>query len=210
MLKVVGYQKTYHDVLVLSIPDLFLKTGIYWLKGTNGSGKSTLLRSLAGILHFEGSVYLNQGISLKKDPLSYRKMVNFSPAEPVYPEFVTGMEMIKMFATAKSAKENQAQGYIEQMNMSSYMNQELGSYSSGMLKKLSLLLAFLGNPSLILLDEPLITIDKESLQILYSWIVEKHETDDCSFIIASHQYLDRNALSVSNELSIADRTITLT
>lgn len=207
MLKLLGYQKIYYDVPVLSIPDLFLKTGIYWLKGTNGSGKSTLLKSLAGILHFNGNVYLNQGISLKKDALSYRKMVNFSPAEPVYPEFLTGMEMIKMFATAKSAKENQEQAYIEQMNMSSYINQELGSYSSGMLKKLSLLLAFLGNPSLILLDEPLITVDKESLQILYSWIAEKHEKYNCSFIIASHQYPDKNALSITHELSIADQAI---
>ncbi|MFP5080069.1 ATP-binding cassette domain-containing protein [Pedobacter sp. JCM 36344] len=207
MLRILDYHKKYQNLPVLTVPELNLPNGIFSLKGTNGSGKSTLLKSLAGILHFHGNVLLNEKFSLKKDAIAYRTRVNFAPAEPIYPEFLTGYEMVKMFASAKSSHSNQAEKYISEMMMGSYIDDELGSYSSGMLKKLSLVLAFLGHPLLILLDEPLITIDTESLQILYSWIKERHQVEGCSFIIASHQILEAERLKITAGLIVSDQTV---
>jgi ABC-2 type transport system ATP-binding protein len=209
MLKVIDYQKKYHGVTVLSIAELHLPMGIYWLKGANGSGKSTLLKSLAGILHFQGNVFLQEHISLKGKALNYRRQVNFAPADPIYPDFLNGMEMISMFVAAKGGQTNQVEKYVAEMNMGSYINHELGSYSSGMLKKLSLVLAFLGSPLLILLDEPLITIDRESLKVLYRWIMEKNKEENCGFIIASHQELSSTDLEIASELLVEDQLIKL-
>jgi ABC-2 type transport system ATP-binding protein len=207
MLRISDYRKKYQDSLVLTIPDLHLPNGIFWLKGTNGSGKSTLLKSLAGILHFDGNVILNEQISLKKDAIAYRTFVNFAPADPIYPDFLSGKEMIKMFASAKSGSMQQAEQYLSVMDMNSYIKDELGSYSSGMLKKLSLVLAFLGHPRLILLDEPLITVDADSLKVLFSWIKEKHEKDNCSFIIASHQLIADKELEITSILGVQNQIV---
>ena len=76
-----------------------------------------------------------------------------------------------------------------------------------MLKKLSLVLAFLGRPKLILLDEPLITIDTESLKILYNWIRQQHTENGVSFLLSSHQALDEAERLGAGELLVEEQTL---
>ncbi|WP_345955624.1 ABC transporter ATP-binding protein [Mucilaginibacter sp. PAMB04168] len=205
MLRFNNFQKSYGIYPALSISDFTVDAGIYWIKGVNGSGKSTLLKSVAGILSFQGDVFLN-GISIKKQPVEYRKLVNFAEAEPLFPEFLTGRELIDLFAGAKDAPAGQEQHYLDTMGMGSYVHKPVGTYSSGMLKKLSLLLAFLGKPKLILLDEPLITIDTAALNILYQWITEHHQQYGTSFLLSSHQILD-SAILPAQVLQIENQTL---
>ena len=82
----------------------------------------------------------------------------------------------------------------------------MGTYSSGMLKKLSLVLAFIGHPKLILLDEPLVTIDKESVPILYS-LVKKYSDEGVSFIFTSHQAFEATNLSPIKELEVKNNQV---
>lgn len=201
MLRFHNFFKSYSSRKIVEIGELELSNGIYWLKGINGSGKSTLLKSICGFLHFDGEIFLNE-VNLKRDGVDYRKKINFADAEPIYPEFLTGNEMIKLFLKAKSGSIIQAEYYINSMDMGNYLNNPLGTYSSGMLKKLSLVLAFLGNPTLICLDEPLITIDTDSLSVLYQWIKDKHEKENTGFILSSHQPFDLSILNNAITLSL--------
>ncbi len=205
MLQLADFEKSYNHAPVLHIPQLEIGPGIYWIKGANGSGKSTLLKAIAGIIDFSGDILLNN-TSIKKQAVDYRRQVNFAEAEPVFPEFLTGREMLALFMTAKQAPAGQADAYLESMQMQAYLDQPLGAYSSGMLKKLSLLLAFVGTPRLILLDEPLITLDTASLAILYDWIKERQQTQGTSFLLSSHQPLEQNTLTISGTLHVADKT----
>jgi ABC-2 type transport system ATP-binding protein len=207
MLQFIKFKKLYGGFPALKVDELSVNPGIYWIKGVNGSGKSTLLKSIAGILSFEGDILLNNSISIKKQPVAYRKLVNFAEAEPIFPEFLTGKEMIALFAQAKDALAGQEQHYIETMHMQAYVNRPVGTYSSGMLKKLSLVLAFMGKPKLILLDEPLITIDTTSLKILNSWIAERYNQEGTSFLLSSHQALEDAELPVAHELLVEDQTL---
>lgn len=207
MLKFQNFTKSYGSYPALKIENLQLQAGIYWIKGINGSGKSTLLKSIAGILAFDGDILIDNSISIKKQPVAYRKLVNFAEAEPVFPDFLTGSEMIALFADAKDAPTGQEEHYINSMGMQSFVERPVGTYSSGMMKKLSLLLAFLGKPKLILLDEPLITIDTASLARLNTWIRERHEQEGTSFLLSSHQILEDGSLPVSGELLVEDQTL---
>jgi ABC-2 type transport system ATP-binding protein len=201
------FQKYYGSIQVLGIEDVVIDPGIYWLKGVNGSGKSTLLKAIAGILFFNGDIVLYKTLSQKKHPVEYRKVVNFAEAEPIYPEFLTGREMINVFTSAKNAPSDQFEYYIESMNMGLYIDQPVKSYSSGMLKKLSLVLAFLGHPKIILLDEPLITLDSDSLKVLYTWISMKFHRNGTTFILSSHQALEEERLPSANILLVESRTL---
>jgi len=207
MLQFTEFQKSYGSFTVLRIDTLSIKPGIFWIKGVNGSGKSTLLKAIAGIISFDGDIVLDQNISLKKHPIAYRRLVNFAEAEPIFPEFLTGMEMIKLFISAKEAPPGQDKYFIETMKMNDYINEPLGTYSTGMLKKLSIVLAFMGNPKIILLDEPLITLDIESLKILYKWIDEKHRQEKVSFFLSSHQPLELGEWNIANELLVEQQTV---
>jgi len=206
MLQFNNFRKSYGLHPILQIENLTIQPDIYWIKGVNGSGKSTLLKSIGGFLFFDGEILLNN-VSVKKNDVAYRKMVNFADAEPVYPEFLTGWEMIALFAKAKQAPPGQELHLIESMKMEHYLSNAIGSYSSGMLKKLSLVLAFLGKPNVILLDEPLITIDAESLAILYQWILKKHEEEHTTFLLSSHQPLNEELLAKAQVLLVDKQTL---
>ncbi|WP_293306039.1 ABC transporter ATP-binding protein [Pedobacter sp. UBA5917] len=202
------FEKSYFDHLVLKIDNVKIPEGIFWIKGSNGIGKSTLLKAIAGILSFKGDIAIGT-VYLKNHGVAYRKLVNFAAAEPLFPEFLSGSEMIALFAKAKGADAGQVETLVNEIGMKGYINNPLGSYSSGMLKKLSLVLAFLGKPKLILLDEPLNTIDAESLDILYHWVNERYEKERTSFLLSSHQPLDVLKLSGLKEISIEDKKLTL-
>ena len=207
MLRFLQFEKRYGNFPALNISELTILPGIYWIKGINGSGKSTLLKSIAGILSFKGDIILNNSISINKQPVAYRKLVNFAEAEPLFPEFLSGKEMISLFADAKGAPAGQEEELIESMLMNNYIDRPVGSYSSGMMKKLSLLLAFLGQPDIILLDEPLITIDTASLKVLYNWMAERHKEQGTSFLLTSHQPLDPAELPAATELLVENQTL---
>ncbi|MEM9328130.1 MAG: ABC transporter ATP-binding protein [Bacteroidota bacterium] len=208
MIELKQVRKSYGLNGVLDIEYFKLSTGIFWVSGKNGSGKSTLLKIMAGILAFEGDVLLDETLSVKRNPIKFRRLVNFAEAEPVFPGFLTGQDLIKLFSSAKSAPKAQEKYFIEKMNMSDYLRDPIGTYSSGMLKKLSLALAFLGKPRLILLDEPLTTIDSDSLEALYGVIGDLHMEGNVTFILASHQHVERSLLS-TKKILLKDRRLVI-
>lgn len=208
MLRFSNFSKSYNGHRVLNIDDLSVEPGIYWLKGANGTGKTTLLKSIAGILHFEGNIVFRDSITLKKHPREFRSHVNFAEAEPVYPRFLTGAEMIDLYKTAKKGTTAQCDFFIESMGMTSYIDDQLGTYSTGMLKKLSLVLALMGNCEVVLLDEPLITLDTGSVDILYRWIADRHTKQSTTFLLSSHQPLEIRGDSPIKQLVVKDQTLT--
>lgn len=207
MLTLHNFSKQYGSTPILQIPTLDLTPGIHWIQGKNGSGKSTLLKILAGLLHFKGTVTLENTIDLKKHPMNYRRLVNFAESEPAFPAFFTGWDMIKLFTNAKKASQEQLSRYINGFHMQDYLGDPLAAYSAGMIKKLSLVLAFLGNPKLILLDEPFITLDNNALNVLAQWMKESYEQKEVNFIITSHQTIPI-AIPIHHTFILANRTLT--
>ncbi len=184
MLSIQSYQKSYGQHLVLSIENLQLHHGIYWIKGENGSGKSTLFKSIAGILSFSGAICFDS-FNLQKQPVSYRAIVNYTEAEPQFPLHLSLKDLIHYVARAKKASNVQQDELIETFAVQHYMHQPFRTYSSGMLKKSGLLLSFLGPAQLILLDEPFITIDQNTMENLTRLILDYHKNGS-QFLVASH------------------------
>lgn len=206
MITISGFEKSYQGRLALKVPLLALPGGVYWLRGANGSGKSTLLKAMAGLLDFKGHIVLQEKVDLKKQDVAYRRRVNFAEAEPVFPEFLTGREMVNLFAAAKQAPATQPRAYLDSIGLAPDLERPVGAYSSGMVKKLSLSLAFLGQPDWILLDEPLITMDAAALQVLYRWIAERRAAG-VHFMLSSHQALDAVSLPGLQTLLVEDKTV---
>ncbi|SIN66013.1 ABC transporter ATP-binding protein [Algoriphagus halophilus] len=183
MLIIENFQKTYDSGFHMEIDFLCFDKGIHLIKGKNGSGKSTLLKAIAGIHSFQGDIVL-ENISQKKQPIPYRKLVNYSEAEPQFPDFLSLDELILFTSTVTPFNPNQVTELKEILGIGEYASQPIASYSSGMLKKTGLMLAFLGNPQLIILDEPFTTIDLDTQKSLQKLIL--HRLEECSFLITSH------------------------
>lgn len=184
MLEIKSFYKSYSTGFELSLPDLNLESGIHLIKGANGSGKSTLLKAIAGIHDFDGDIKIN-GVSIKKAPVNYRKLVNFTEAEPIFPSFLSLDELISFTAKTIHANAQQIGELKEKLDIGEYSQNPISSYSSGMLKKSALLLAFLGNPKLIILDEPFTTIDLATQKELKQLVLSKLE-NGISFLLTSH------------------------
>jgi ABC-2 type transport system ATP-binding protein len=162
---------------------------------------------LAGLIPFKGDIQLD-GINLRYDPVSYRSLVNFAEAEPLYPDFITGNELVLFYQEIRKAASVQIDMLINLFKMHHFLKSPIGTYSSGMVKKLSLLLAFIGKPSLLLLDEPLAMLDEGSVHILPELINAYHKEFKTGFIFSSHQPINLFSLTV-NQILITDRSLQL-
>jgi ABC-2 type transport system ATP-binding protein len=185
MLSFQQVKKSYGDQLVIDVPSLTLDKGIYWLKGHNGSGKTTLLKMIAGLIPFRGD-FLYESLSLKQDPVAFRRKIGWSEAEPLFPEFITGEELIRLYAGVRKAEQQQISDLLSLFRMNAYVQNAVRTYSSGMQKKLAIVLALIGDPSLILLDEPLITLDAESSEKLIVLVNEWYVERGINFLLSSH------------------------
>lgn len=184
MLRILNYKKAYGSAPVLQIENLQLPSGIYWLKGENGAGKTTLLKSIAGLIPFDGTIEVD-GISLRRQRMLYTKSVSFAEAEPVYPSFLTGTDLLRFYLRAKGGNEARIDEMAKAFG-TTYLSNKIVTYSSGMLKKLSLLLAFVGEPKLVLLDEPFITLDAKAVETLQQYIYFAGN-NGVTFLLSSHQ-----------------------
>jgi ABC-2 type transport system ATP-binding protein len=208
MLSVSNFAKSYAGKLIIQLPKWELPVGIHWLKGSNGSGKTTLFKSIAGMLPYDGQIVLNNEFDCKKHPVAYRMRVNYSEAEPLFPEFLSAWELIQWVGKAKKAPTDQITTLVDAFAIRDFMKTPVGTYSSGMLKKTSLIMGFLGNPCLILLDEPLITLDQAATQTV-ARLVSEHSQQGVSFLLSSHQDFSLAALPIHSTWQVANQTLIL-
>ena len=134
------------------------------------------------------------------------KLVNYAEAEPLYPSFLTAKDLVELYCETKGGSLAEAKDLLTQLTIFDAYQQPLGSYSSGMIKKVSLALAFIGRPQIILLDEPLITIDVNTINTVCSMINSKH-TEGATFIISSHQTVYDSQLRFTETLAAHNKTI---
>jgi ABC-2 type transport system ATP-binding protein len=206
MLKVKNFSKSYNNHTIVAVENLVIPEGIHWFKGINGSGKSTFFRAVAGILPFDGEIIFND-LDIRKEAIAYRMAVNMSEADPLYPDYLTAYDLLSFIAESKKAAQSQLNDLAEKLGVDVYWKTPIGTYSSGMLKKVSLLSAFLGSPKLIMLDEPLITIDDRSVQIVYE-LVKHYAEQGVNFFLSSHQDFRLEKLDIRNTYLVNNQTIT--
>lgn len=207
MIQLRSIRKSYGSHTVVEVSHYQLNNGIYWLKGINGSGKTTLMKLIAGLLPFEGDVVIDDTISIKKNRSGYLQLVNYAEAEPLYPPFLSGNDLLQLFAKTKQAPKEQSDELVNALQVSSFIQNPLGTYSSGMMKKISLLLAFIGQPKLIMLDEPLVTIDDKTVPTINNLIRDYHEKNGVTFLLTSHQAFESSAFPITHQLQMENNTV---
>jgi len=164
-LQIRGVAKTYpNGVHALKDVSLTIPTGMYGLLGPNGAGKSTLMRILATLQDADsGSVSLGDvDVLAQKDEV--RKTLGYLPQEfGVYPN-VSAEALLDHFALLKGIASRAARGdvveaLLHQVNLWEARKQKLGGYSGGMRQRFGVAVALLGDPKLVIVDEPTAGLD---------------------------------------------------
>ncbi len=148
--------KDYGNNLVLDDVSFTFESGkIYGLLGRNGSGKTTFFNCLDGLINYKKGKFYIDDIQINSND------IGFVLTSPMLPEFLTGYEFIKTYMEINKIEEKNK--IDEYFNMVSFAKEDqdklIKDYSSGMKNKIQILMCIISKPKIILLDEPLTSID---------------------------------------------------
>jgi len=164
-LRITNISKKYpNGVQALKDVTLTIPNGMYGLLGPNGAGKSTLMRTLATLQDpDEGSIRLGE-IDVLEQRDEVRKTLGYLPQEfGVYPK-ASAEKLLDHFAilkgiTRRGERKNVVEALLRQTNLWDARKQKLGGYSGGMRQRFGVAVALLGNPKLMIVDEPTAGLD---------------------------------------------------
>ena len=184
MIAIEHLYKKFGKVEVLKDLNLTIKSGgIFAVLGPNGSGKTTLIKSILGIvIPNEGSIHIEGGTILGKH--EYRNEIDYLPQIANFPSNLTVKELIKMIKNLRSKPTSDA-ALIELFGLKQFLDQKLGNLSGGTRQKVNLVLTFMFNSPLIILDEPTTGLDPISL-IHLKEIIQKEKEKGKTILITSH------------------------
>ena len=153
-----------NGVQALDDVSLAIGSGMFGLLGPNGAGKSTLMRILATLQEADDGKVSLDGIDILRDKDALRRALGYLPQEfGLYPK-VTALEMLDHFANLKgvaSGRRSLVEALLRQTNLWDARNQRLGTFSGGMKQRFEIAQALIGNPKLIIVDEPTAGLDPE-------------------------------------------------
>lgn len=164
MIEIQNVHKRFKAVHALNNINLKLEPGLFGLLGPNGAGKSTLMRTLATLQEpDEGTITLN-GTDIVKNPDSMRRVLGYLPQDfGVYPR-ISGEDLLDHIAVLKglhNKKERREQvlALLEQVNLTKHKSAAVAGYSGGMRQRFGVAQAMLGNPKVLIVDEPTAGLD---------------------------------------------------
>ncbi len=144
--------------------------------GRNGSGKSTLLRIIAGLLTpRSGLVTLTCNGSTSSDPEWRRRNSGYSaPGFAIYDE-LTVEELIAFHSDCRGIDRASVASLLEESGFAKHAAVRVGALSSGMVQRLKLILAFAGEPAMVILDEPSTNLDQHGIEMLQRWVARAQQ-----------------------------------
>jgi len=183
-----GLSKWYGLVLGLNNVTIGTKGGITGLLGPNGAGKSTFLKLVAGqILPSQGYVWVLGEPVWNNYPL--RKKIGYCPEQDAFYHWMTGFQFVKYLARLHGMKNDEAEKAakkaIKMVEMTKDMNRKIEGYSKGMRQRIKVAQAFVHDPQLILLDEPLAGTDPVG-RVKIMEVIQDLEKEGKDIVVSSH------------------------
>lgn len=153
-----------------------LTPGIYGILGPNGAGKSTLMNLIVdNIPRTSGSILYN-GTEILKPGKDFRKQIGYMPQQQGMYDYFTARRFLYYMADLKDMKKRKAteemERYLAMVGLQSCADRHIGGYSGGMRQRLLFAAAMLGNPAILILDEPTAGLDPEERIRLRNYISE--------------------------------------
>lgn len=173
MISLTGVSKTYSKGGKPAVDniDLFVNDGeIFGFIGPNGAGKSTTIKMIVGIHEpTEGTVIIN-GEDITENPVEAKKHIGYVPDNPDVYERLTGLEYINfiadIFDVPQDIRQERIKKYAEMFEMADKLGNQMKTYSHGMRQKIVVISTLVHDPSVWVLDEPMVGLDPRASHIL--------------------------------------------
>ena len=173
MIEIKNVSKSYNKGTVKAVDGLNLtvnKGEIFGFLGPNGAGKTTTIKMIVGLLNpDEGSIITN-GLDMKNNMIQAKSQIGYVPDNPNLYERLTGTEYLNFMADVYQVSIEQRKinisKYLEMFDLKDAASDLIKSYSHGMKQKIALMGALIHNPTLWILDEPMVGLDPKSAHLL--------------------------------------------
>ena len=180
--------KTYHQFKALDDISITLKTGhIYGFIGENGAGKTTLMKALAGLLYPTSGTFSLFG---KNKPSDIRKMRQYIgstiEAPALYPEYSAYRNLELQRILIGNPDKGICDKLLKMTGLSEVRDKKVRKFSMGMKQRLSIAMALIGKPRLLILDEPINGLDPKNISELRGLLKKLNEENDVTLFISSH------------------------
>ncbi len=199
-LTIKNLSKTYSNgVKAINNISLEISNGLFGLLGPNGSGKSSLMRTIVGLQTADsGQIFFND-VNVVDDPFFLKKQLGFLPQDfGVYPK-ISAYDLLDHLAILKGVtntrdRKEQILSLLQKVNLFDYRKKEMHTFSGGMKQRFGVAQALLGNPKIIIVDEPTAGLDPEERNRFNSLLSELGK--DIIIILSTHLVEDvRNLCS---------------
>ena len=173
--------KKYKECTVLDDVSLSIRTGdVIGLVGGNGAGKTTLMRAIAGSIPVDSGEIIFSGERRTQDVGTLIENPN------IYTD-MSGIENLRYFGRLFGIEDETVyESLLQQMGLAEAGKKLVGRYSLGMKQRLGIAVAMLGDPRLLILDEPLNGLDVQGMQDLEERLLAMHEDRSIGILISSH------------------------
>ena len=165
-----GITKQYGSKRALDDFSYSFEEGVYGLLGSNGAGKSTLMKIITQSVKPTGGEITLDGDDIFKQKEEYRKRIGYMPQQQTIYPFYTGRQFLNYMGLLKGedrkSLDDKIQFYLEKVNLISVADKKIGTYSGGMKQRLLIAQTFLGDPDIMIFDEPTAGLDpKERIHV---------------------------------------------
>ncbi len=182
MIRAENLTKRFGRIVALDGVTSKIPEGFNLILGPNGGGKSTFFKLATGVYRpTSGKITLFGENPWKSSEVKLRIGVAYDPVS--FPPLISGREWLEFIARSKGYDENEVERVEKLFNLG-FLDERTGNYSSGMLKKLAVAQAFIGNPELIMIDEPFANVDFQTMVEFLR--IFKRLKNESSFLIISH------------------------
>ena len=199
MLTIRELTKTYgSSIQALKGISLDVSPGMFGLLGPNGAGKTTLMKILATLLEPDSGTVEMNGFDLISRKDKTRRLLGYLPQDfGLYPT-LTAEQMLNYFAKLKGVTDKQERralvdALFERVNLTSARKQRLGGFSGGMRQRLGIAQALIGQPQLLIVDEPTAGLDPEE-RIRFHNLLAESAGEDALVILSTHIVADVSSL----------------
>ena len=184
MIRIENLHKRFGKLTVLDGLDLEIKSGgIFAILGPNGSGKTTLIKCLLGmVIPTSGKIIHDNKNILHK--WRYRNKINYLPQIANFPANLTVNELLKMVKNLRPKVPNDKE-LISKFGVKPFLNKKLGNLSGGTKQKINIILTFMFDSDLIILDEPTTGLDPISL-IYLKKIIQAEKAKGKTILVTTH------------------------
>jgi len=209
-LSIDSLSKTYaNGVVALDDVSLRIPTGLFGLLGPNGAGKSTLMRIIATLQEADSGEITFEGINVLKQKSEVKKVLGYLPQDFGFYPKDTGYNLLDHFTMLKGVKDTRerklkVEELLKRVNLWNERKQKLGTFSNGMRQRFGIAQALIGNPRLIIVDEPTAGLDPEERVRFHNLLSEigenvvvilsTHIVDDVSDLCMNMAIIDQGKI----------------